>query len=42
MDFMGRLDKAGILSFDDAGRAARLVVKIERYMRFMEMHLDSN
>ena len=37
-DFIGRLDKAGILSFDDAGRAARSVVKIERYLRFMETH----
>lgn len=38
--FVERLDRAGILSFPDAGRAARMAVKIHRYRRFMETHPD--
>ncbi|HOG06692.1 MAG: CoA-binding protein [Syntrophales bacterium] len=36
--FVEKLDRAGILSFPDAGRAARMAVKIHRYRRFMEAH----
>ena len=38
--FVQKLNRAGILAFTDAGRAARMAVKIHRYRRFMEAHPD--
>jgi acetyl-CoA synthetase (ADP-forming)/acetyltransferase len=38
--FIQKFNRAGILTFTDAGRAARMAVKIHRYRRFMEAHPD--
>jgi hypothetical protein len=36
--FMERLGRAGILYYTDAGRVARMAVKVHRFRQYLERH----